>query len=55
MTLDLSAFCEQRLTRLREAGVLEWFESAAPTLRESLPAVVAASEAIETRAVFALI
>jgi glutamate-ammonia-ligase adenylyltransferase len=48
VTPDLSAFCEQRLTRLREAGVLEWFESAAPALRESLPAVVAASDFVAT-------
>ena len=48
MTPELSAYCEQQLTRVRESGALAFFEAAAPELRESLPAVLAASDFICT-------
>jgi glutamate-ammonia-ligase adenylyltransferase len=44
VTPELSAFCEQQLTRLRETGALAEFEGAAPALRDSLPRVLAASD-----------
>jgi glutamate-ammonia-ligase adenylyltransferase len=44
VTPDLTAYCEQQLTRVRESGALAVFEAAAPELRDSLPRVLAASD-----------
>ena len=44
MTPELSAYCEQQLTRVRESGALAVFEEAASDLRETLPRVLAASD-----------
>jgi glutamate-ammonia-ligase adenylyltransferase len=43
VTPELSAYCEQQLTRVRESGALAVLESSSE-LRESLPAVLAASD-----------
>jgi len=48
VTPELSAYCEQQLTRVRESGALAVFEAAAPELRESLPGVLAGSDFICT-------
>jgi len=48
VTPELSSYCEQQLTHVRESGALAVFEAAAPQLRESLPAVLAASDFIRT-------
>ena len=44
MTPELTAYCEQQLTRVRESGALAVFEAAAPDLRDALPRVLAASD-----------
>ena len=43
MTPELSAYCEQQLTRVRESGALALLASGSE-LRDSLPAVLAASD-----------
>jgi glutamate-ammonia-ligase adenylyltransferase len=43
VTPELSAYCEQQLTRVRESGALACLTSV-PELRDSLPAVLAASD-----------
>jgi glutamate-ammonia-ligase adenylyltransferase len=44
VTPELTAFCEQQLTRMRESGVLPVFEGASPALRDALPRVLIASD-----------
>jgi glutamate-ammonia-ligase adenylyltransferase len=44
VTPELTAFCEQQLTRIRESGALGVFEAAGVELRESLPRVLAGSD-----------
>ena len=44
MTPELSTYCEQQLTRLRESGGLAPFEDASAAVRETLPRVVVASD-----------
>jgi glutamate-ammonia-ligase adenylyltransferase len=44
VTPELTAFCEQQLTRVRESGALAEFEAAGPTLRDALPRVLGASD-----------
>ena len=44
MTPELTAYCEQQLTSVRDSGALAVFEAAAPQLRDSLPRVLAGSD-----------
>jgi glutamate-ammonia-ligase adenylyltransferase len=44
VTPELTAYCEQQLTRIRESGALAIFEAAGAELRESLPRVLAGSD-----------
>jgi glutamate-ammonia-ligase adenylyltransferase len=48
VTPELTAFCEQQLTRIRDSGALAVFEAAGPELRDSLPRVLAASDFVCT-------
>ncbi len=44
MNSDFSAFCEQRLTRAREAGVLDIFKAAPPPMQDAFRRVLATSD-----------
>jgi [glutamine synthetase] adenylyltransferase / [glutamine synthetase]-adenylyl-L-tyrosine phosphorylase len=48
VTPELTAYCEELLTRIRESGALAVIEAAGPELREALPRVLAASDFVGT-------